>query len=153
MNKKPAVIRKLWIFLLGKKSAGFCFHKNAFFFLTDSIFRRYRLFFLRSGAVFHTGIFTRARSYPHSPFLPDSAILESERRCRMNQQELQETIIKKQEQRIREMEQVMELLEKENSAQRELIRCLKRENELLQNYTDAVRDIMSTFPEPEGEET
>lgn len=71
----------------------------------------------------------------------------------MNRQELQETIIKKQEQRIREMEQVMELLEKENSAQRELIRCLKRENELLQNYTDAVRDIMSTFPEPEGEET
>lgn len=70
----------------------------------------------------------------------------------MNQQELQKTIIKKQEQHIREMEQVVELLEKENSAQRELIRCLKRENELLQNYTDAVRDIMSTFPEPEGEE-
>ena len=46
----------------------------------------------------------------------------------MKQQDLYETAIKKQEERIQEMEQVISLLEEENSLQRQLIEKLEEEN-------------------------
>lgn len=54
----------------------------------------------------------------------------------MKQQELCEKAIKKQEECIREMEQVISLLEKENSLQRQLIEKLQEENLMLQKHVD-----------------
>lgn len=49
----------------------------------------------------------------------------------MKQQDLYEAARKKQEERIRELEQVLSLLEEENSLQRQLIEKLEEENRML----------------------
>lgn len=54
----------------------------------------------------------------------------------MKQQDLYETARKKQEERIRELEQVLSLLEEENSLQRQLIEKLEEENRMLQKHVD-----------------
>lgn len=67
----------------------------------------------------------------------------------MKQQDLYETARKKQEERIREMEQVISLLEEENSLQRQLIEKLGEENRMLQkhanDYSAAMRQMLEDF--------
>ena len=67
----------------------------------------------------------------------------------MKQQDLYETARKKQEERIREMEQVICLLEEENSLQRQLIEKLEEENRMLQkhanDYSAAMRQMLEDF--------
>lgn len=60
----------------------------------------------------------------------------------MQQQELYEKARKKQEERIREMEQVISLLEEENSLQRKLIEKLTEENRMLQKHLDDYSGVM-----------
>lgn len=64
----------------------------------------------------------------------------------MKQQDLYETARKKQEERIRELEQVLSLLEEENSLQRQLIEGLKEENSVLekqaQKYLETMRKML-----------
>lgn len=64
----------------------------------------------------------------------------------MEQQELYEKALKEQEGRIQEMEQVISLLEKENSLQQQLIEKLKEENSMLekhaQKYLETMRKIL-----------
>lgn len=59
---------------------------------------------------------------------------------------LEKEIIKKQEQRISEMEQYISALEDENKLQREFIEMLQKENSLLQkhyeDYVEAVHRMM-----------
>ena len=56
---------------------------------------------------------------------------------------------KKQEERIQEMEQVISLLEEENSLQRQLIEKLEKENRMLQKHADdysaAMRQMLEDF--------
>lgn len=60
-----------------------------------------------------------------------------------------ETAMKKQEERIRELEQVISLLDEENSLQRQLIENLEEENRMLQKHVDdysgAMRQILGDF--------
>lgn len=67
----------------------------------------------------------------------------------MKQQNLYETTLKKQEERIQEMEQVISLLEEENSLQRQLIEKLEEENQMLQkhanDYSAAMRQMLEDF--------
>lgn len=67
----------------------------------------------------------------------------------MKQQDLYETAIKKQEERIQEMEQVISLLDEENSLQRQLIEKLEEENRILQKHADdysaAMRQMLEDF--------
>lgn len=67
----------------------------------------------------------------------------------MGQQESYEKALKKQEERIREMEQIISLLEEENSLQRQLIEKLQEENRTLtrhmDDYSDAVRRMLKDF--------
>lgn len=67
----------------------------------------------------------------------------------MKQQDLYETARKKQEECIREMEQVISLLEEENSLQRQLIEKLEEENRVLQkhanDYSKAMRQMLEDF--------
>lgn len=67
----------------------------------------------------------------------------------MKQQDLYETAMKKQEERIRELEQVISLLEEENSLQRQLIENLEEENRMLQKHVDdysgAMRQMLGDF--------
>lgn len=64
----------------------------------------------------------------------------------MQRQELYEKALKEQEGRIHEMEQVISLLEKENSLQRQLIEKLKEENSVLekqaQRYLETMRKML-----------
>ncbi len=64
----------------------------------------------------------------------------------MQRQELYEKALKEQEGRIQEMEQVISLLEKENSLQRQLIEKLKEENSVLekqaQRYLETMRKML-----------
>ena len=64
----------------------------------------------------------------------------------MEQQELYEKAAIKQEQRIQEMEQVISLLEEENSLQRQLIEKLQKENSLLEKrageYLETMRQML-----------
>lgn len=67
----------------------------------------------------------------------------------MKQQDLYEAARKRQEERIREMEQVISLLEEENSLQRQLIEKLGEENRMLQkhanDYSAAMRQMLEDF--------
>lgn len=67
----------------------------------------------------------------------------------MEQQELYKKSLKKQEERIREMEQVISLLEEENHLQGQLIEKLQEENRMLQkhvnDYSDAMRRMLEDF--------
>lgn len=67
----------------------------------------------------------------------------------MKQQDLYEAARKKQEERIRELEQVLSLLEEENSLQRQLIEKLEEENRMLQKHVDdysgAVHQMLKDF--------
>ena len=67
----------------------------------------------------------------------------------MGQQELYEKTLKEQEERIGEMEQIISLLEEENSLQRQLIEKLQEENLTLtrhmDDYSDAVRRMLKDF--------
>lgn len=67
----------------------------------------------------------------------------------MKQQDLYETARKEQEECIREMEQVISLLEEENSLQRQLIEKLEEENRVLQkhanDYSKAMRQMLEDF--------
>lgn len=67
----------------------------------------------------------------------------------MKQQDLYETARKEQEECIREMEQVISLLEEENSLQRQLIEKLEEENRVLQkhanDYSRAMRQMLEDF--------
>lgn len=64
----------------------------------------------------------------------------------MKQQELQEKAEKIQEERIREMEHVITLLEEENRLQRQLIEKLQEENAMLENraweYLKTMRQML-----------
>ena len=64
----------------------------------------------------------------------------------MEQGRLQEKSEKIQEERIREMEQVISLLEKENSLQKQLIEKLEEENRTLQEqawkYLETMRQML-----------
>ena len=64
----------------------------------------------------------------------------------MKQGRLQEKTEKIQEERIREMEQVISLLEKENSLQKQLIEKLEGENRTLQEqawkYLETMRQML-----------
>lgn len=59
----------------------------------------------------------------------------------MEQQELYEKALKEQEGRIQEMEQVISLLEKENSLQ-QLIEKLKEENSMLEKHAQKYLETM-----------
>ena len=67
----------------------------------------------------------------------------------MKQKNLYETAMKKQDERIRELEQVISLLEEENSLQRQLIEKLEEENRLLHKHVDdyskAMRQMLEDF--------
>ena len=67
----------------------------------------------------------------------------------MKQQDLYETARKEREKCIREMEQVISLLEEENSLQRQLIEKLEEENRLLHKHVDdyskAMRQMLEDF--------
>lgn len=67
----------------------------------------------------------------------------------MQQKELYEKAIKKQEERIREMEQIISLLEEENSLQGQLIEKLQEENRMLEkhvnDYSGAMRQMLKDF--------
>ena len=54
----------------------------------------------------------------------------------MKQQKLQENTIKKQEIYIQEMQKTIALLEEENGLQKELLRHLGEENEILRRHVD-----------------
>ena len=67
----------------------------------------------------------------------------------MGQQESYEKALKKQEERIGEMEQIISLLEEENSLQKQLIEKLQEENQMLKkhmdDYSGAVRRMLEDF--------
>lgn len=67
----------------------------------------------------------------------------------MQQQKLYEKTSRKQEKRIQEMEQVISLLEEENSLQRQLIEKLQEENQMLEkhmnDYSGAMRQMLKDF--------
>lgn len=67
----------------------------------------------------------------------------------MEQGRLQEKTEKIQEERIREMEQVISLLERENSLQKQLIEKLEEENRTLQEqawkYLETMRQMLKIF--------
>lgn len=60
----------------------------------------------------------------------------------MQRQELYEKALKEQEGRIQEMEQMISLLEEENSLQRQLIERLKAENSVLEKHAQKYLETM-----------
>lgn len=60
----------------------------------------------------------------------------------MERQELYEKTFKEQEGRIQEMEQMISLLEDENSLQRQLIERLKEENSVLEKHAQKYLETM-----------
>ena len=54
----------------------------------------------------------------------------------MKQLELYEKALREQEERIKEMEQIISLLKEENSLQRQLIEKLQEENRMLNKHLD-----------------
>ena len=54
----------------------------------------------------------------------------------MKQLELYEKALREQEERIKEMEQIISLLKEENSLQRQLIEKLQEENRMLNKHMD-----------------
>jgi len=63
-------------------------------------------------------------------------------RCLMEQVDLYENVIKKQEERIQEMERIIALLEEENALQKELINQLQKENAVLEKYANDYAGMM-----------
>ena len=60
----------------------------------------------------------------------------------MGQQELYREALAAQEGRIREMEQIISLLEKENSLQRQIIEKLQEENSMLERHAQEYLETM-----------
>jgi len=60
----------------------------------------------------------------------------------MERQNLYEKALKEQEGRIQEMEQMISLLEEENSLQRQLIEGLKEENDVLEKHAQKYLETM-----------
>ena len=67
----------------------------------------------------------------------------------MKQQELYEKALKEQEERIKEMEKIISLLEEENNLQRQLIEHMQEENRMLHKHMDdyagAVDQMLKDF--------
>lgn len=65
----------------------------------------------------------------------------------MKQQELYKKAPGEQEERIQEMEQMISLLEEENSLQRQLIEALKEENSVLEEHAQKYLETMRAMLE------
>ena len=65
----------------------------------------------------------------------------------MKQQELYKKALEEQEERIQEMEQMISLLEEENSLQRQLIEALKEENSVLEKHAQKYLETMRAMLE------
>lgn len=92
------------------------------------------------------GNLNNPKRYPLSLFSCFSAILFSKGRCYTKMLSEKE-IIKKQEKHIKEMEQYIFTLEKENKLQKQLIEMLEQHNSVLQQhydqYVDTVQRMMN----------
>ena len=98
------------------------------------------------GQLFHTVIFTSPKSYPHSPFLENPAILPLKEGALWNRGDHRKRQKNYRKNASGEMEQVISLLEKENSLQKQLIEKLEEENRTLQEqawkYLETMRQML-----------